>query len=222
MEKREFKDRIYETFASVAKALASPKRIEILELLGQAERPVEWLAHATGMTMANTSQHLQVLRGARLVDSRKEGLYVHYRLASPAVYALYLGLRGVAEERDAEVDRLSRAYFGDRDGLDAVGMTELLERAQRGEVVVIDVRPPEEFATAHVAGALSVPLSHLDAALVDLPRDREVVAYCRGPYCVLAAEAVRRLRDAGLDARRLDGGLPEWRAAGLPVATDAA
>lgn len=219
MNKREFKDRVYERVALVAKALASPKRVELVELLAQTERTVEWLAEATGMSLANTSQHLQVLRGARVVESRKEGLYVHYRLASPAVGALHGALRAVAQERDAEIDRLVSSFFGDRSGIEAVGMAELLARAGRGEVVVIDVRPPEEFAAAHIAGARSVPLSLLDATAAEFPRDRVVVAYCRGPYCVLADEAVKRLRDAGFHAHRMDGGLPEWRAAGLPVAT---
>lgn len=219
MDKRDFKDRIYERVAAVAKGMASPKRVELLELLAQTERTVEWLAEATGMSFANTSQHLQVLRGARVVESRKDGLYVHYRLASPAVGDLHRALRAVAQERDAEIDRLVRAFFSDRSGVEAIGMTELLARAGRGEVVVIDVRPPEEFAAAHIAGARCVPLSVLDTTAAELPRDRVVVAYCRGPYCVLADEAVKRLRDAGFDAYRMDGGLPEWRAAGLPVAT---
>lgn len=222
MDKRDFKDQVYERVALVAKALASAKRVELLELLAQTERTVEWLAEATGMSVANTSRHLQVLRGARLVESRKGGLYVHYRLASPAVGALHAAVRDVAAERDAEIEHLVNAFFGDRAGLDAVDMRELLERAERGEVVVIDVRPPEEFAAAHIAGARSAPLPDLDALTATLPRDRAVVAYCRGPYCVLADEAVRRLRAAGFDARRMDGGLPEWRAAGLPVASDAA
>lgn len=217
MNKREFKDRLFERFAAVAKALASPKRVELLELLAQTERTVEWLAEGTGMSVANTSQHLQTLRTARLVESRKEGLYVHYRLASPAVHQLYANLRSVAEERDAEVERLVRSFFGDRGELEAVAMDDLVERVRRGEVVVIDVRPPEEFEAAHLSGARSLPLAALDAAIGELPRDRIVVAYCRGPYCVLAEEAVKRLRYVGIDARRLDGGLPEWRAAGHPV-----
>jgi rhodanese-related sulfurtransferase/DNA-binding transcriptional ArsR family regulator len=219
MDKREFKDRLYERFAAVAKAMASPKRVELLELLAQAERTVEWLAQATGMTVANTSQHLQVLRGARLVDTRKEGLHVHYRLASPAVEALWGSLRAVAEDRDAEVERLVRAYFGDRDGLEPVVMTDLLDRARSGEVLLIDVRPVEEFEAAHIAGARSVPMSALDDLAAELPAGAAVVAYCRGPYCVFADDAVRILRERGVDARRLEGGLPEWRAAGLPVAS---
>jgi DNA-binding transcriptional ArsR family regulator len=222
VEPREFKDRIYEQLAGVAKALASPKRIELLELLAQVERTVEWLAEATGMSVANTSQHLQVLRGARLVESRREGSYVRYRLASPAVVDLHRAVRGVAEERNAEIERLVRGFFGDRDGLEAVGMADLLARVERGEVVLVDVRPTEEFAAAHVPGALSAPLLQLDALIPELPRDRVVVAYCRGPYCVFADEAIRRLRAAGFDARRLEVGLPEWRAAGLPVAGEAA
>jgi rhodanese-related sulfurtransferase/DNA-binding transcriptional ArsR family regulator len=218
MQKREFKDRLYTSFAGAAKALSSPKRVELIELLAQTERTVEWLAEATGMTVANTSQHLQVLRGARLVDSRKDGLYVRYRLASPAVWDLFRALRGVAEDRDAEVGRLVSGYFGDRDQLDAVAMAGLLERAERGEIVVIDVRPADEFAAAHIPGARSAPVPDLDGVTASLPRDRVVVAYCRGPYCVLADEAVQRLRAAGFDARRLDGGLPDWRADGHPVA----
>ncbi len=217
MDKREFKDRVYERVAGVAKALASPKRVELLELLAQAERPVEWLAEATGMSVANTSQHLQVLKAARLVDTRKEGPYVHYRSASAAVDRLGVAVREVAEERDAEIDRLVRDFFGDRSGLDAVGLPELVDRLGRGDVVVVDVRPPEEFAAGHLPGARSVPLPALDAATAELPRDRTVVAYCRGPFCVFADEAVRRLREAGFEARRMEVGLPEWRAAGLPV-----
>ncbi|MFZ5475897.1 MAG: ArsR/SmtB family transcription factor [Myxococcota bacterium] len=217
MDKRAFKDRLYERFAAVAKALANPRRVEMLELLAQTERTVEWLAGATHTSVANASQHLKVLRAARLVEARKEGLYVWHRLASPAVHDLVAGMRAVAEEQDAEVDRLVHAYFGDRDALEAVEMAELLARARAGEVVVIDVRPPEEFDAAHVAGARSVPMEALDAIAGELPRDVPVVAYCRGPYCVLADEAVARLRAQGVEALRMEGGLPEWRAAGHPV-----
>lgn len=218
MEKREFKDRLFGLFAEVGKAVSSPKRVELLDLLGQAERTVEWLAHATGMSMGNTSQHLQVLRAAGLVVSRKEGLYVHYQLSSPLVSEVLGGLRALAEETSSDVDRLVIAYFGDRRDCDAMDMAELLARAEDRGLVLIDVRPPEEYAAAHIAFARSVPLDELDRA--DLPRDRVVVAYCRGPYCVLADEAVRRLRAAGIDARRLDGGLPEWRSAGHPVVSE--
>lgn len=217
MDKRAFKDQVYERLAAVAKALASPRRIELLELLAQRERTVEWLAEATGMSVANTSQHLQVLRASRLVTSRKDGPYVHYRPSGPAVDALSGAVRAVAEEQDGEIDRLVRAFFGDRAGLDAVPVEDLLERANRGEVVIVDVRPAEEFAAAHLPGARSAPLERLDAVAAELGPDRLVVAYCRGPYCVFADEAVKRLRAAGLQAGRLEVGLPEWRAAGLPI-----
>lgn len=218
MDQRAFKDRVYSSFAEIAKGLASPKRVELVELLCQADRAVEWLATATGMSVANTSQHLQVLRGARLVESRRDGSHVIYRIASPAVSRLFLELRRTAEDRDGEIERVVRAYFDDRAGLEPVPMGDLLGRLERGEVVVVDVRPREEFATAHIAGAIGAPLDELPVAAEQLPADRVVVAYCRGPYCVLADEAVRYLRSRGFDARRLDAGLPEWRDAGLPTA----
>lgn len=217
MDARAFKDRVYDTFADVAKALASPKRIELLDLLCQTERPVEWLAAATGMSVANTSQHLQVLKRARLVDGRREGTFVHYRASTDAVVRLVQALRHVAEQRDAEVDRIVQSYLGDRAGLEAVPMDALALRLAQGDVIVVDVRPHEEFAAGHLPGAISAPLDALDA--LEVPPGQPVVAYCRGPYCVLADEAVRRLRERGLDARRLAVGLPEWRAAGLPVTT---
>lgn len=221
MDKRDFKDRLYGVLADVAKALASPKRVELVELLSQAERTVEWLADATGMSVANTSQHLQVLRRARLVDARKDGTWVHYRAANPSVLRLFQELRHVAEDRDAEIERLVRSFFGDREGLEAVPMADLLERVARGEVVVIDVRPPEEYAAGHVPGAISAPVDQLERLAKKLWKRRVVVAYCRGPYCVLADQAVQQLRDRGFDARRLEAGLPEWRAAGLPVDAEA-
>ena len=218
MDGREAKDRLYEQFARTAKAVASPKRIELLELLAQGERPVEALAQATGMGVTNTSAHLQVLRRAGLAETRKQGTKVHYRLAGDEVAAFVATLRDLARSRLAEVDRVVRDYFVARDDLEPVSRQELVDRASRGEVVILDVRPASEFAAGHIPGALSVPLNQLDAALSRLPRRARIVAYCRGPYCVLAPQAVQRLRANGFDARRLVDGMPEWRLAGLPVA----
>jgi rhodanese-related sulfurtransferase/DNA-binding transcriptional ArsR family regulator len=218
MEGREAKDRLYEQFARAAKAVASPKRIELLELLAQGERSVEALAGSTGMGVTNTSAHLQVLRRAGLVATRKQATRVLYRLAGEEVAAFVVALRDLARSRLAEVDRVVADYFVARDALEPVSRTELLERAGRGEVVILDVRPAEEFVAGHIPGALSVPLDQLDQALGRLPRRSRIVAYCRGPYCVLAPQAVQRLRAKGFDARRLVDGMPEWRLAGLPVA----
>jgi rhodanese-related sulfurtransferase/DNA-binding transcriptional ArsR family regulator len=220
MEGREAKDRLYEQFANTAKAVASPKRIELLELLAQGERTVEALAGATGMRLTNTSAHLQVLRHARLVETRKQGTKVHYRLAGDEVAGFVAALRDLARTRLAEVDRVVQDYFVARDALEPVSRQELVDRASRGEVVILDVRPAAEFAAGHIPGALSVPLDQLDAALSRLPKRARIVAYCRGPYCVLAPQAVQRLRARGFDARRLVDGMPEWRLAGLPVAVD--
>jgi rhodanese-related sulfurtransferase/DNA-binding transcriptional ArsR family regulator len=218
MEGREAKDRLYEQFARTAKAVASPKRIELLELLAQGEHAVEILARATGMGVTNTSAHLQVLRHAGLVETRKQGTKVYYRLAGNEVAAFIASLRDLARARLAEVDRVIQDYFVSRDALEPVSRGELLDRASRGDVVILDVRPAEEFAAGHIPGALSVPLDQLEAALSRLPKQARVVAYCRGPYCVLAPQAVERLRAKGFTARRLVDGMPEWRLAGLPVA----
>jgi rhodanese-related sulfurtransferase/DNA-binding transcriptional ArsR family regulator len=218
MEGREAKDRLYEQFARAAKAVASPKRIELLELLAQGERTVDALAGATGMGVTNTSAHLQVLRHARLVETRKEGTKVHYRLAGDEVAGFVAALRNLARGHLAEVDRVVADYFVARDALEPVSRTELVERAARGDVVILDVRPAEEFAAGHIPGALSVPLDQLEVALSRLPKRARIVAYCRGPYCVLAPQAVERLRSRGFNARRLVDGMPEWRLAGLPVA----
>jgi rhodanese-related sulfurtransferase/DNA-binding transcriptional ArsR family regulator len=218
VEGREAKDRLYEQFARTAKAVASPKRIELLELLAQGERPVEALAQATGMGVTNTSAHLQVLRRAGLVATRKQATRVWYRLAGEEVAAFVVALRDLARSRLAEVDRVVADYFVARDALEPVSRTELLERAGRGDVVILDVRPAEEFLAGHIPGALSVPLDQLDRALGRLPKRSRIVAYCRGPYCVLAPQAVQRLRAKGFNARRLVDGMPEWRLAGLPVA----
>ncbi|HET7039610.1 MAG TPA: metalloregulator ArsR/SmtB family transcription factor [Gemmatimonadales bacterium] len=214
---RGFKDAVFLQFARIAAGFASPKRLELIDLLAQGERPVEALGREAGLTLANASRHLQVLKGAGLVESRRAGVQVVYRLADPLVLDGYRTLRTLARARLAEVGRLVSDFFANADGLEPVEPAELLRRTQTGEVVVIDVRPPEEYAAGHVAGALSFPLADLDRRLASLPRGKRIVAYCRGPYCVLAAEAVRLLRRRGREAVRLRDGYPEWRDAGLPV-----
>jgi len=214
---RDFKDRLYGLFARIGKALSNPNRLEILELLAQGERTVDSLATEIGASLANTSQHLQALRQAALVDGRKEGLFVFYRLSHPAVFALSKAIRTVAEHQLADLDRLVREHFGDRADAELVEMNELLKRARSSKVVVLDTRPPTEYAAGHIAGALSVPIDDLQRRLRQLPKEKEYVAYCRGPYCVYADRAVEILRSHGRRARRLREGFPEWRAAGLPV-----
>jgi rhodanese-related sulfurtransferase/DNA-binding transcriptional ArsR family regulator len=216
---RAFKGRLYGQFARIGKALSSPHRLEMLELLAQGERTVDSLAGEIGLSLANTSQHLQVLRQAALVDSRKDGLFVHYRLVDPAVYDLCRAIRSVAEQQLAEFDRLVRDHFGDRSAAEAVPMGELIKRARSRDVVILDTRPANEYAAGHIAGAISVPVDELQGRLRQLPKDKEYVAYCRGPYCVYADRAVDILRSKGRRARRLLEGFPEWRAAGFPVQT---
>lgn len=191
--------------------------MELLDLLCQGERSVESLARLTGMGVTNTSQHLQTLRAARLVEVRKEGTRSLYRVSDPAVCTFLYDMQRLARVRLGEADRIARGYFDERDELEPVAREDLLERAEREDVVVIDVRPAEEYEAGHIAGALSIPLDELRGRLAEIPRDIEVVAYCRGPFCVLAPQAIDLLRGAGLRARRLDSGLPEWRAAGHPV-----
>jgi len=217
MRGREFKDALFAQFAEIGAAFASPKRIELIDVLAQGERNVETLAEEAGLSVANTSRHLQILKGANLVASRKEGVQVFYRLADPMVLRGYHALQVLSEARLAEVDRLVRDYFTSTDGLEPLPREELLRRARGRDVVVLDVRPPEEYAAGHIAGALSLPLAELKRRLADLPKGEKIVAYCRGPYCVLAAEAVRLLRQRGFDAVRLADGYPEWRDAGLPI-----
>jgi rhodanese-related sulfurtransferase len=214
---RQVKEALYEQFARLGKALASPRRIELLDLLCQGERTVEALAEAARMGVTNTSAHLQVLRQARLVETRREGVKVYYRLADEEVCRFFFALRDLARARLAEVEQVVQDYLEARDELEPVSRQALLERLDRGDVTVLDVRPPEEFAAGHIPGARSVPLPELERRLDELPRDVEVVAYCRGPYCVLAPEALGILRAAGFRARRLEDGFPEWRLAGLPV-----
>lgn len=214
---RIFKDRLYEQFARVGKALGNSHRIELLELLAQGERTVESLANEGGLSVANASQHLQSLREAGLVESRKQGLFVHYRLADPTVFELVRSMRTVAETRLAELERLVREHFGDRSDAVPVGFEELVQRVRKGDVVILDTRPAREFESGHIAGALSVPVEELRNRLRKLPKNKEYVAYCRGPYCIYADQAVELLRKSGRRARRLSDGFPEWKAAGLPI-----
>ena len=217
---REIKTALFDEFARVAKALASGRRIELLDVLANGERTVETLAGEVGLSVANTSQHLQVLRQTGLVTSRREGTSVHYRLAGPDVLELWRTLRTLAASRLAEIGRLAAAYVGDRDQLEPVTREELARRLQDGDgLVVLDVRPAAEYAAGHLPGAVSIPVGELRRRLAELPGDREIVAYCRGPYCAFAHDAVGLLREAGFSARRLEDGLPEWQAAGLAVIT---
>ncbi len=210
---------IYAEFAGVARALGHPHRLELLEHLAQGERTVEALAHRSDLSIANASQHLHQLRRAGLVTSRRDGRYVIYRLSDETVLTLLAALRQVAERNVAEVDRIVRRYFDGRDGLEPVTREALLERLKDGQVTVLDVRPADEFAAGHVPGALNLTLEALAQRLDELDPRQEIVAYCRGAYCVLSFEAVAALRERGFTARRLEDGFPEWRAAGLPVET---
>jgi rhodanese-related sulfurtransferase len=212
------KDGLYEQFARVGKAVANPKRIELLDLLCQGERSVEVLADAAAMTVVNTSAHLRVLRESRLVATRREGTRVFYRLADDAVCEFFFSLRDLAGDRYAEVDRIVRDFFDARDELEPVNRDELLARAGDGGIIVLDVRPREEYEAGHIPGAISIPLADLKGRMASLPRGAEIVAYCRGPYCVLAPQALEMLRRGGFTARRLEDGFPEWRRAGLPIA----
>jgi len=214
---RELKDALYEQLARVGRAVDSPKRLELLDLLAQGERPVDALATRTGMSVANTSAHLQALRAARLVLTRREGTRIHYRLAGDDVARFLIALRELAANRIAEVETAANAYLGGRNEEEAVSREELLTRLHQGDVIVLDVRPPEEYAAGHIPGAVSIPVDELHARLDELPPDMEVVAYCRGPYCRYSPDAVRLLRRHRRSARRLVDGLPEWRLAGLPV-----
>jgi len=218
---RRLKNRLYAQYARIGKALASPHRLEVLELLAQSERTVESLADELDLSMANTSQHLQVLRAAGLVETRRNGLYIHYRLADDTVIPLTTALRTVAEHRLADLERLVQEEFRHRSGAELVSLTELLQRARRDDLVVLDTRPAHEYRAGHIPGALSVPVDELQQRLRRLPKDKSYVAYCRGPYCVYADRAVEILQASGRRARRLKDGFPEWKAAGFPVETAA-
>lgn len=211
------KKSLYVQFARIGKALASPHRLELLDLLGQGPRPVEDLARETGLPFANVSQHLQTLRRARLVDAEKRGLFVTYRLADPTVDALFRSLRSMAEARLVEVERIAARYLGGRKGMEPVDREKLLEKVRDGSVTVLDVRPAAEYEAGHLPGALSIPLRELGSRLAEVPKHRTVVAYCRGPYCVMAVEAVRRLKRKGFRALRMEEGVAEWKARGWEV-----
>lgn len=211
------KRELFQQLARIGTALSSGTRLEFLELLAQGERTVDQLATMTGVSVANTSQHLQKLRQAGLVLGRKEGQYVFYRLASDEVVGLLETLGKVGEVHLAEIERIVRIYFAAKDDMEPVPAKELLDRARKGLVTVLDVRPPEEFSAGHLPGAVNIPIHELEKRLSELPKRKEVVAYCRGPYCLMSYDAVQLLRRKGLKARRLQAGLPEWRRAGLPV-----
>lgn len=217
---RKPKQALFEQLAVIARALGSAARLEILDFLAQGERSVEELARVAGLSVANTSKHLQQLKAAGLVQARRDGKHIFYRLVDDRVLAAVGDLRELAEAHLNAVNDLVGSYLLSRDALEPIPASTLLERARDGLVTVIDVRPPEEYLQGHIAGALNIPLEKLTTRLGELPRDREIVAYCRGPWCVLSFEAVARLRDAGIQARRLEDGLPEWRRAGLPVESD--
>jgi len=217
MRAREMKDGVYAQFARIGKAVAAPRRIELLELLAQGPRTVEDLAKQAALTVANASQHLQVLRHARLVEARKQGLFVEYRLADEAVLKFIHSMRALAEARLTEIADITRAYLKSRGALEPVSGRQLMQRVRDREVLVLDVRPVEEYRAGHIPGARSVPVGELKRRLSELPRDREIVAYCRGPQCVMAVDAVELLRQQGFQAQRMEQGVVDWRARGWRV-----
>jgi rhodanese-related sulfurtransferase/DNA-binding transcriptional ArsR family regulator len=218
MQSREFKDIVFQQFARIAHAFSAPKRLEIVDVLSQGERDVETLAREARSSVANTSRHLQVLKQARLVETRRDGVRVIYRLADADVVRCWKHLQSLAESLLPDVRDAVRRYFEERDGMEPISRDELQRRAQKGEVIVLDVRPVEEYKAGHIPGAVSLPLPELAERLDEIPSGREVVAYCRGPYCVLSAEAVALLRSQGRRAVRLEDGFPEWQENDLPVA----
>lgn len=218
--KRMFKDRVYEQLARIGKSVASPQRLELVDLLSQGPRTVENLAQEAHLTVANTSRHLQILRAAHLIEAEKEGVFVRYRIADEAVADFYRMLRILAASHLAELDHITRQFFAERGELEPVDRKALLARVRKGLATVIDVRPIEEYRAGHIVGAISIPVDELKARLAELPCNQKIIAYCRGPYCVLAAQAVELLREHGFQAVRLEDSVADWRAHGLPVATD--
>ena len=216
-KKRSFKEELYDQFARIGKALSSPRRLELIDLLAQGERSVQELAEESYMSVANASRHLQILREERLVRTRKKGTFVYYRMASLEVYRAWQAVRAVGEAQLADVDRVVERYLTNRDQFEAVTTEDLESRLKQEEVVVLDVRPKAEYRFGHIPGARSIPVDELEDRLTELPEEQDIVAYCRGPYCVFSDEAVQKLQAAGKKARRLSGGLPDWAAEGRPV-----
>lgn len=217
MEKRAFKVELYGHLSRIGRALANGHRVEILELLAQCPRTVDSVAKELDLSLANTSSHLQVLKAARLVEGKKDGSFVYYRLADDSVFALLDSVRTVAERRLDEVDKLVRTYLADRDELEPISLNELRTRLKTGDVLLVDVRPAAEYEAGHIPGARSIPYDEVETRLRELPKNREIVAYCRGPYCVYADEVVALLNKRQRKARRLVAGWPQWKAAGFPV-----
>ncbi len=215
--KRQFKDQLYEQFARIGKALSNPHRLELIELLAQGERTVEDLAAAASLPVANASQHLQILRAAQLVEVRRDGLYAYYRLSDERVFRVWQALRDLGELQLAEVNRLVESFLHDRSLLQTINAAELVQRLEAGDAVVLDVRPELEYRSGHIPQARSIPVDELETRLSELSRKKEIIAYCRGPYCVFADEAVALLKKHGYRARRLVEGLPDWQALNLPV-----
>jgi rhodanese-related sulfurtransferase len=217
MKGREFKDVVFEQFARIAYAFAAPTRLEIIDILAQGERDVDSLAREGAMSMANTSRHLQILKAARLVSSRREGVQIFYKLTDDDVFDCWKNLQSIAEKRVSEIREISNIFMQERNSMEFISATQLWQRIQNNEVVVLDVRPESEYSQSHIPNSISIPLNQLKEKINGLPKDIDVVAYCRGPYCVLSPEAVALLKKAGIKAIRLEEGLPEWKLAGLPV-----
>lgn len=217
MKSREFKDLIFQQFANIATAFSSPKRLEIIDILLQGEKDVETLSKQISASIANTSRHLQILKNSRLVDNRREGVRIYYRIADDRVFNCWKGLQLLAESRVVEIREVLKNFLEERNAMKTISKDELWSRVQSNDVIVIDVRPEEEFINGHIPGAISIPLAELKDRLNEIPNDQEIVAYCRGPYCVLSPEAIKILKDEGYEALRLEESLPEWKSAGLPV-----
>lgn len=217
MRGRHFKDSVFEQFARIGQVFAAPKRLEIIDILAQGERDVVSLGREGGMSVANVSRHLQILKSARMVKSRREGVKIFYRLADDDIFDCWRNLQKIAEKRVSEIGEISRMFMQERNSLETISISELWQRIQNSNVVVLDVRPDEEYQQSHIPGSISIPLSQLQERLDELPKDLEVVAYCRGPYCVLSPEAVAMMKKAGIRAIRLNDGLPDWQRAGLPI-----